>query len=84
MFVKKDSNTCFLIVSLYADDLIFTGNSAIIKIELKKSMKVEFDMKDLGKKTYFLGVEAVQSKGGIFISQTKYAKEVLERFLYIF
>lgn len=46
----------------------------------KHSMKQEFDMFDLGKMKYFLDVEVVQSTEGIFISQTKYAKEVLERF----
>lgn len=43
-------------------------------------MMVEFDMTDLGKMRYFLGIEVMQRKDGIFISQKKYAQEVLERF----
>ncbi|XP_022863817.1 uncharacterized protein LOC111383865 [Olea europaea var. sylvestris] len=43
-------------------------------------MKKEFDMSDLGCMKYFLGVEVVQSSAGIFISQKKYANEILERF----
>ena len=42
-------------------------------------MKLEFEMTDLGKMKYFLGVEILQNQG-IYISQKKYAKEVLEKF----
>ena len=48
--------------------------------KFKSSMKQEFDMSDLGKMKYFLGVEVVQDSGGIFIDQKKYANEILERF----
>lgn len=58
-----------MIVCLYVDDLIF-----------KSSMMSEFDMTDLGNMRYFLGIEVVQSSSGIFISQKRYAQEVLERF----
>ena len=40
----------------------------------------EFDMSDLGKMRYFLGIEVLQFGEGIFISQRKYAMEILERF----
>lgn len=43
-------------------------------------MKLEFDMSDLGKMKYFLGVEVHQSCEGIHLCQRKYAGEVLERF----
>ena len=48
--------------------------------EFKESMMKEFDMSDLGKMRYFLGIEVVQFDGGVFISQTKYVTEVLRRF----
>ncbi|CAL8163880.1 unnamed protein product [Prunus armeniaca] len=40
----------------------------------------EFDMIDLGRRRYFVGIEVVQSLAGIFIGQRKYAQEILERF----
>ena len=43
-------------------------------------MKHEFDMTDLGKMRYFLGLEVLQKTDGIFISQKKYALKVLNRF----
>lgn len=36
---------------------------------------VEFDMSDLGKMHYFLGIEVVQSNNGIFISQRNMFKK---------
>lgn len=67
-------------MSLYVHDLIFTGNNQVMLENFKSSMKEEFDMTDLGRMKYFLGVEVVQDDGGIFIHQRKYAWEILERF----
>ncbi|RVW19222.1 uncharacterized mitochondrial protein AtMg00810-like [Vitis vinifera] len=69
-----------LIVCLYVDDLIFTGNDSVMFERFKKSMMVEFEMFDLGMMHYFLGIEVVQSDTGIFISQKKYVQEILNRF----
>ena len=65
---------------LYVDDLIFTGNDEVMFEQFKKSMKIEFDMTDLGRMKYFLGIEVLQKADGIFITQRKYAQEILERF----
>ncbi|XP_057532984.1 uncharacterized mitochondrial protein AtMg00810-like [Amaranthus tricolor] len=39
----------------------------------------EFAMKDLGSLNYFLGIRVTKHKGGLFLSQRKYAKEIIER-----
>ena len=57
---------------LYMDDLIFIGNDEIMFVEFKKSMMLEFDMTDIGKMRYFLGIEVMQRSDGIFISHKKY------------
>lgn len=80
LFTKeKDGGKC-LIVSLYVDDLIYTGNDITMCHDFKNSMMHEFDMSDLGKMRYFLGVEVIQNENGIFICQRKYAREILARF----
>ncbi|KAK2442007.1 putative mitochondrial protein [Trifolium repens] len=79
LFVKKDGEKV-LIVSLYVDDLIFTGNDSKMFQSFKESMKNVFDMTDLGRMRYFLGVEVNQGSHGIFICQQKYIKDILSRF----
>ena len=69
-----------LIVCLFVDYLIFTGNVGAMFNEFKKSMMKEFEMTDLGKMHYFLGLEVVQFDDGIFVSRKKYVREILDRF----
>lgn len=69
-----------MIVSRYVDDLIFTGNCESMFFKFKYSMKHEFDMTDLGKVRYFLGVVVIQSVEGIYACPRKFAKEILEKF----
>jgi hypothetical protein len=78
--VKYATDNKILIVSLYVDDLICTGNDVHMIHEFKQSMMKEFAMTDLGKMKYFLGIEVIQSEKGIFIHQQKYAAEILKRF----
>jgi len=44
------------------------------------SMMFDFDMYDLGKIRYFLGVELIQNSNGIFLCQRNCACEILARF----
>jgi hypothetical protein len=62
------------------DDFVFSGSDDEMFVEFKTSMKQEFDMTDLGKIKFFLGVEVMQNDEGICVSQKKYALEILERF----
>ena len=43
-------------------------------------MKKEFRMSMVGELNYFLGLQVKQQKDGIFISQEKYAKNLVKRF----
>lgn len=69
-----------MVVSLYVDDLIFIGNRSEMLDDFKLSMMQEFEMTDMGKLHHFLGIEVLQSKNGVFISQESYAKEILKKF----
>ncbi|XP_020263962.1 uncharacterized protein LOC109839911 [Asparagus officinalis] len=79
LYVKhKDDD--ILIVSLYVDDLLVTGNNIMLVEEFKQEMMQVFEMTDLGLMTYFLGMEVKQGKNEVFICQKKYAKEILKKF----
>ncbi|KAK9682502.1 hypothetical protein RND81_10G078400 [Saponaria officinalis] len=69
-----------LIISLYVDDLLVTGNNPKMIVAFKEEMKKRFEMTDLGLMNYFLGMEVHQSEDGIFISQSKYAEDILKKF----
>ena len=76
LYTKVNEQGKMLIVFLYVDDLIFTGD---FDIEYFKAiMESEFEMTHLGLMKFFLGIEVQQSESGIFISQSKYASEILE------
>jgi hypothetical protein len=42
-------------------------------------MQNEFEMSLLGELSFFLGIQIRQSNQGIFISQTKYIREMIKR-----
>eukprot|EP00253_Pinus_taeda_P031026 PITA_31026 len=68
-----------LIIVLYVDDLILTSDDQLI-VSCKEELAREFEMKDMGLMHYFLGMEVWQKDGELFVSQGKYANEILRRF----
>lgn len=76
--MKKDKD--LVVVSLYVDDIIITGNNSRLIEKFKDDMKLEFEMTDLGMLNYFLGMEIIQDDRGIFLSQEKYSCKLVEKF----
>ncbi len=68
LYVKKTDYGIVVIV-IYVDDLIITGDNDADIFDLKKLLKHKFEMKDLGKLRYFLGIEVIQSPKGIWLLQ---------------
>ncbi|GJZ65289.1 ribonuclease H-like domain-containing protein [Tanacetum coccineum] len=54
-------------------------STALLQPPLLHLLHSEFAMTDLGSLNYFLGVSAQRSKSGLFLSQSKFAEEILER-----
>ena len=55
------------------------GNDETEKHEVKQRLANEFEIKELGKLKYFLGIEVTYCTQGIFISQQKYLIDSLAK-----
>ena len=71
----KDKITVLLV---YVDDIIVTGSDEEEKLRLKTQSAREFEMKELGKLKYFLGIEVAYSRQRIFICQQMYILDLLK------
>lgn len=74
---KEGKYVCIIV---YVDDLILTGNHEECINQTRRSLNSEFEMTDLGLLHYCIGIEVWQTSKGIFISQQKYAAEILKAF----
>uniref|UniRef100_A0A3Q7G1C4 Reverse transcriptase Ty1/copia-type domain-containing protein n=1 Tax=Solanum lycopersicum TaxID=4081 RepID=A0A3Q7G1C4_SOLLC len=68
-----------MLVCLYVDDLMLTGNNPVLFEAFKKVMSLEFEMTDIGLMSYYLGLQVKKMEEGIFISQESYTKEILKK-----
>ncbi|GJS62006.1 gag-pol polyprotein [Tanacetum coccineum] len=64
---------------LYVDDIVLTASSEMLLQQVIHSLYQEFSMIDHGSLNYFLGVFVTCDSTGMFLSQRKYAIEILER-----
>lgn len=78
VYVKKYGADS-LLVGVYVDDLIITGSTTSHIVKLKGDMSAEFYMSDLGKLSYYLGLEVNQGNRFIKVKLSGYAKKVLEK-----
>jgi hypothetical protein len=79
LFVKKVGKNVVCLV-VYVDDLLITKTNESYIASIKKGLKKDFKMKDLGHLHYYLGIEVIQNPKYIFISRKKYIRELLNKF----
>jgi hypothetical protein len=78
VFIRK-SSTGFCIISVYVDDLNIIGTELDIN-EARDHLKTEFNMKDLCKTKFCLGLQLEHLPMGILVHQSAYVQKVLEKF----
>ncbi|GJS74444.1 ribonuclease H-like domain-containing protein [Tanacetum coccineum] len=71
------NGTAYLL--LYVDDIVLTASSLDLLHRIISSLHQEFAMTDLGSLNYFLGIYVTRDSSGMFLSQKKYAVEIIER-----
>ena len=59
--------------------MIITSDDLSDIQELKKFLSQQFDMKDLGYLSYFLDLKITHSTDGLYITQAKYASDLLSQ-----
>ena len=75
---QKQTKRAILIVAVYVDDLLITGSSLNAIQDFKEEMAAKFEMSDLGKLTYYLGIEVTQLEDAIILKQERYSVKILE------
>ena len=76
IFYRNSSSGIILLV-MYVDDIVITRSDSTGISSLKSFLHGQFHTKDLGMLRYFLSVEVMRSKHGIFLSQRKYVLDLL-------
>ncbi|KAJ9683695.1 hypothetical protein PVL29_019319 [Vitis rotundifolia] len=78
MFYKHSNEGKVVILIVYVDDIVLTGDDCNELEKLKGKLAEEFEIKDLGALKYFIGMEFARSKEGIFVNQRKYVLDLLD------
>lgn len=75
---RKMTSEDKLLIAVYVDDLFVTGTNKNVIESFKEEMSSRFEMSDLGRLTYYLGIEVRQLDGKIMLNQKRYALKILE------
>nr|GEX55418.1 copia protein [Tanacetum cinerariifolium] len=74
---RQGLETAYLL--LYVDDIVLIASSLDLLQRIIRSLHQEFAMTDLGPLNYFLGIFVTRDSSSLFLSQRKYAIEILEK-----
>ncbi|GJU79580.1 retrovirus-related pol polyprotein from transposon TNT 1-94 [Tanacetum coccineum] len=79
LFTRQAGND-LLLVQIYVDDIIFASTNTAMCNEFANQMTTKFKMSMMGQMPFFLGLPISQSSRGIFINQSKYAYEIVQKY----
>nr|GEU65693.1 putative ribonuclease H-like domain-containing protein [Tanacetum cinerariifolium] len=79
LFIKKRE---ILLVQVYVDEIIIGSSNPQLCREFEALMHDKFQMSAMGELTFFLGLQVLQKKDGIFLLQDKYVGDILKKFGY--
>uniref|UniRef100_A0A2N9HUN6 Reverse transcriptase Ty1/copia-type domain-containing protein n=1 Tax=Fagus sylvatica TaxID=28930 RepID=A0A2N9HUN6_FAGSY len=78
LFIFQDKQVIAYLL-LYVDDIVLTSNTLAYLDQLIKSLSSVFELKDLGNLSYFLGLQVTRTSQALYLSQTKYATNLLHK-----
>ncbi|GKD28868.1 putative RNA-directed DNA polymerase [Tanacetum coccineum] len=76
----KSGDDFFVVLLVYVDDILITGNSMSEINKFKQLLNSKFLIKDLGKLKYFLEIEVLNDNDKPCLCQRKYCLELLNEF----
>ncbi|GKC53134.1 ribonuclease H-like domain-containing protein [Tanacetum coccineum] len=74
---RHGSEVAYLLI--YVDDIVLTASFTNLLQRIISPLHKEFHMTDLGALNYFLGIFVTRDSTGMFLSQKKYALELLDK-----
>ena len=77
VFIKK-SEIGFVIIAIFVDDLNLVGTPEELT-KIVEYLKKEFEMKDLGKTKFCIGLQIEHFPNGVLVHQSTYIKKILKR-----
>ncbi|XP_075486268.1 uncharacterized protein LOC142525868 [Primulina tabacum] len=79
LFIQKLKHD-ILICQVYVDDIIFGSSSQKLVDNFVECMSSQFEMSVVRELNFFLGLQIKQLHDGIFLCQSKYAKNLIKKF----
>ena len=76
----KHTKSHILVAQIYVDDIVFGSTADHLVKYFSDCMTHEFEMSMMGELSYFLGLQIKQSPSGMFVPQSKYAKNLVSKF----
>ncbi|CAA7028135.1 unnamed protein product [Microthlaspi erraticum] len=78
LFIKQQGKDIAYLL-LYVDDIALTASNQTLLRSIINSLHSEFEMTDLGKLHYFLGIAINRDSHGLHLNQRNYAADILHR-----
>ena len=79
LFIKREDGE-LIVAQVYVDNIIFGSTKDELAHNFSQLMQAKFEISMIGELNHFLGLQIHQQESGIFISQSKYAKNLVKRF----
>ena len=79
LFIKREDDE-LIVAQVYVNDIIFGSTKDELAYSFSKLMQGEFEMSMIRELTHFLGLQIHQKDSSIFLSQSKYARNLVKKF----
>ncbi|CAL8178298.1 unnamed protein product [Prunus armeniaca] len=78
LYIKTRGEASILIMSIYVDDIVYTGNNQAMLEEFKQDMMEKYEMTDLGLLHHFLGMRVIQTSSACWCLNYSHPQEVVQ------